>query len=59
MEKAYKITTREELKRFNERFGLNESQFPALYLDVNGDMTHMELRREEFLRSIGYDILTV
>ena len=57
IERAYKITTEDALRHFNLYFGLNESVYPAIYVDMFGMMTVSDIGHEQFLRNVGYEII--
>lgn len=58
-ERAYKVTSRKELRRLNQIFGLAETVYPALYVDMFGMLTVSDIKNEQFLRNTGYDIIEI
>lgn len=58
-ERAYKITTITQLQKFNAIFSLNEGIYPAIYVDMFGMMTRISIDKEQDLKNVGYDIITI
>lgn len=59
IERAYIVTSKESLNRFNYIFGLDEHEYPAIYVDMFGMMTISDIGHEQFLRNVGYEIITI
>lgn len=59
MEVAIKVVTKGDVQKLNKKFGTNEKEYPAMYVNIHGEMQKKSLSSEEFLTSIGYIIVSL
>lgn len=58
-EVAVKVVTAKDLRAFNEKYEQDKTMFPCFYICVNREYIASDVKREAFLKSIGYDIITL
>lgn len=52
-----KVSTKEELDKLNKQTGTDLKKYPAIYTEIHGELRENPIKRENFLKDIGYLIL--
>lgn len=54
-----KVRTREELNKLNKQTGAALKNYPAIYTEIHGELRENPIKRENFLKDIGYLLVSV